>query len=794
MMRLSTIDLIKSAIRPMIDDLKNKIPTSMQNTMNKKCTNRLVNAGTMFVLLACMLSLPQQSGAQTRAIATTNATSSLSVPNEPSPTIVFDLPTINFISRNPAPMVAGQNATVTWSISNATTLSLVCTSALGGYQDTQIFTLPAQTSYTITAQASSIGKPSTCTWTAANDNGEKSFNEPTVNTVAAGLTPPALSLTSCTSTTPTTQPTAATMRCTVSNTGQTATTSIGYTSFSGMTVVGPNGACAAGGSCGTVTVTSPTTQGNYSGTLTAIPNAGSSATAPVNLVVNPPVAALSASIAPNPLNLTLASPGVASGTVTVSPTGGKAPYTYSWALTAGSKSTVNNNTVINPTISASLAANDNFAETWTVTVRDALAVTTTASVTVNFKVTAAATPLSASITPSPLNLTIASAGVASGTVTVSPVGGTGPYTYSWARTAGSKSTVNNNTVINPTISANLAANDNFAETWTVTVRDALAVTTTASVIVNCKVATVKVVTYIHTDGLGSPVARSNDSGVLIANSKTRYEAYGMTVAGTATPTIGFTGHVNDADTGLTYMQQRYYDPVAGRFLSEDPVTTDANTGSSFNRYVYANNNPYRYIDPDGRDARDDQIAKQLADSNNKCGSYCSGGVRSGGGTASENASNTGSTLARGSSSIVDLPQIPPSVVDFSAGAGDALLLGTGPYIRDLFDIGGVNRDSNAYSAGAVASLAFGGARLVYAAVVKTASVVAVSGVAASATRTALKNVFRGGAGKNWRPPDLSKYGSDAALRAAAGRTNVGVNAYGAGVTAAGAVGAGGNQE
>jgi hypothetical protein len=49
-----------------------------------------------------------------------------------------------------------------------------------------------------------------------------------------------------------------------------------------------------------------------------------------------------------------------------------------------------------------------------------------------------------------------------------------------------------------------------------------------------------------------------------------------------------------------YMQQRYYEPVAGRFLSVDPVTTDAKTGSSFNRYVYANNNPYKYIDPDGR--------------------------------------------------------------------------------------------------------------------------------------------------------------------------------------------------
>ena len=48
------------------------------------------------------------------------------------------------------------------------------------------------------------------------------------------------------------------------------------------------------------------------------------------------------------------------------------------------------------------------------------------------------------------------------------------------------------------------------------------------------------------------------------------------------------------------MQQRYYDPVAGRFLSVDPVTTDAKTGDSFNRYVYGRNNPYKFKDPDGR--------------------------------------------------------------------------------------------------------------------------------------------------------------------------------------------------
>lgn len=42
------------------------------------------------------------------------------------------------------------------------------------------------------------------------------------------------------------------------------------------------------------------------------------------------------------------------------------------------------------------------------------------------------------------------------------------------------------------------------------------------------------------------------------------------------------------------------DPVAGRFLSVDPVTTNAKDGTFFNRYVYGNNNPYKYKDPDGR--------------------------------------------------------------------------------------------------------------------------------------------------------------------------------------------------
>ena len=41
---------------------------------------------------------------------------------------------------------------------------------------------------------------------------------------------------------------------------------------------------------------------------------------------------------------------------------------------------------------------------------------------------------------------------------------------------------------------------------------------------------------------------------------------------------------------VALMQQRYYDPAIGRFLSVDPVPTNPNTGGNFARYCYANNN------------------------------------------------------------------------------------------------------------------------------------------------------------------------------------------------------------
>jgi RHS repeat-associated protein len=68
--------------------------------------------------------------------------------------------------------------------------------------------------------------------------------------------------------------------------------------------------------------------------------------------------------------------------------------------------------------------------------------------------------------------------------------------------------------------------------------------------------------------------------------------------------VGYTGHKFDTDIGLSYMQARYYDPVIGRFYSNDPVGVVEHFGGAagihgFNRYAYGNNNPYKFTDPSG---------------------------------------------------------------------------------------------------------------------------------------------------------------------------------------------------
>lgn len=105
-------------------------------------------------------------------------------------------------------------------------------------------------------------------------------------------------------------------------------------------------------------------------------------------------------------------------------------------------------------------------------------------------------------------------------------------------------------------------------------------------------------TYLHTDGLGSVVAATNQSGAVLWRKT--YAPFGeQTDTQADNERLSYTGKPHDDAIGLTYFGGRYYDPAIGRFASVDPVGFVESNPMSFNRYLYVNNNPYKYVDPDG---------------------------------------------------------------------------------------------------------------------------------------------------------------------------------------------------
>lgn len=108
----------------------------------------------------------------------------------------------------------------------------------------------------------------------------------------------------------------------------------------------------------------------------------------------------------------------------------------------------------------------------------------------------------------------------------------------------------------------------------------------------------RTVTYLYTDPQGSVLMETDENGNVV--SSTDYHPFGTRTTESNESGPGFTGHVQDQESELVYAQQRYFDPEAGRFLSVDPLGVMKNPSWGFNRYSYANNNPFKFIDPDGR--------------------------------------------------------------------------------------------------------------------------------------------------------------------------------------------------
>jgi RHS repeat-associated protein len=156
------------------------------------------------------------------------------------------------------------------------------------------------------------------------------------------------------------------------------------------------------------------------------------------------------------------------------------------------------------------------------------------------------------------------------------------------------------------------------------------------------------VTYYHNDLLGSPVAATNQAGQVIWRES--YRPYGERLVKNAQAqdnSVWYTSKLQDPDTGLVYLGARYYDPVIGRFLSTDPVGFDEKNIHSFNRYAYANNNPYKFVDPDGRHP---VVIAMLV--NFGGGSVIGGGVAAGI-NAAHQLSNTGDVRWGGIGGVAD---------------------------------------------------------------------------------------------------------------------------------------------
>ena len=68
-----------------------------------------------------------------------------------------------------------------------------------------------------------------------------------------------------------------------------------------------------------------------------------------------------------------------------------------------------------------------------------------------------------------------------------------------------------------------------------------------------------------------------------------------TSTGSLVNPVHYTARESDTETGLYYYRARYYDPTAGRFLSEDPAGFTA--GMDF--YTYVSNNSTNLVDPKG---------------------------------------------------------------------------------------------------------------------------------------------------------------------------------------------------
>ena len=117
--------------------------------------------------------------------------------------------------------------------------------------------------------------------------------------------------------------------------------------------------------------------------------------------------------------------------------------------------------------------------------------------------------------------------------------------------------------------------------------------------------------FYRKDAQGNIVALLDENGAVVV--KYVYNAWGehkvLNPDGTENTSASFIGNVNpfryrgyyyDKALKFYYLVTRYYDPVVGRFISQDSFDyADPDTINGLNLYAYCGNNPVMMVDSDG---------------------------------------------------------------------------------------------------------------------------------------------------------------------------------------------------
>ncbi|MGE5398713.1 MAG: RHS repeat domain-containing protein [Chitinophagales bacterium] len=106
---------------------------------------------------------------------------------------------------------------------------------------------------------------------------------------------------------------------------------------------------------------------------------------------------------------------------------------------------------------------------------------------------------------------------------------------------------------------------------------------------------------LHYKGHGDVVQLTDQSGNVVASYT--YDAWGNILNSSGAMANSnpyrYAGYRFDSESGVYYLNSRYYSSNLGRFISRDKFQGFLDEPLSLNQYAYCENNPVNRIDPDG---------------------------------------------------------------------------------------------------------------------------------------------------------------------------------------------------